>query len=112
MQQLHILKRTIMSSHWDYVEKLVADHDQQKPFAPENGKPLKFAVGQRVVFTNDYGVSFVLQITRFYSRETDAAMYANGYRYLVDSSSPWFPVREASLTILGDSTKYGENHAN
>jgi hypothetical protein len=88
-----------MSSHWDYVEQRIKDYDLNKPFAPENGEALKFAIGQTVVFTNDYGVEFRPTITGLYKRESDAGMYSAGYRYLVNSSSPWFPVKEQSLRL-------------
>ena len=42
-----------MSSYWKYEEEVVAQHDAEKPFAPENGEPLKFAVGDVVAFTNE-----------------------------------------------------------
>jgi hypothetical protein len=88
-----------MSSHWDYVENLIVDHDALKPFAPENGKSLKYAIGQRVIYTNDYGVSFCFEITDFFKRATDPGLYAAGYRYLVNSSSCWMPIKELSLSI-------------
>lgn len=85
-----------MSSHWEWVEGVVAQHDLDRPFAPENGNSLKFKISDPVIFTNDYGVSFRLCITGFYQKEA-CPLYATGRRYLVDSSSPWFPVRESEL---------------
>lgn len=29
-----------MSSHWKWAEKVAAQHDQEKTFAPEKGQPL------------------------------------------------------------------------
>ena len=31
-----------MSSHHDYIIEITAQHDALKPFAPENGQPLRF----------------------------------------------------------------------
>lgn len=91
-----------MSSHWDWEKRTVAQHDLEKPFAPENGVPLKFKVGDPVVFTNTYGVSFRLRITGFYKPSAPCSLYASGRRYLVDSSSPWFPVKESELQFDSD----------
>jgi hypothetical protein len=91
-----------MSSHWQYIEDLIKEHDQLKPYAPENGKPLKFVVGQTVIYTNDYGVSFCFEITGLFDRAKDPGQYAAGYRYLVNSTSPWMPIKEASLSIASD----------
>jgi hypothetical protein len=89
-----------MSSHWAWAERVTAEHDQNKPFAPENGQPLRFAIGDHVIFTNDYGVEFEMQITGFFERpEAPCGLYARGSRYLVNSSSPWFPVKESSLRL-------------
>lgn len=58
-------------------------------FAPE-----VLSVGTRVVFTNDYGVSFPNKvITRV---ETDA----HGQKYYYSpSDSPWYPARRKNLTL-------------
>jgi hypothetical protein len=93
-----------MSSHWEWAKKVVALHDQDRPFAPENGVPLRFKIGDPVIFTNVYGVRFRLRITGFFQRSAEpCAMYATGYRYLVDSSSPWFPVKEEHLQLDEDN---------
>lgn len=86
-----------MSSHHDWVEEITAQHDAKKPFAPENGQPLQFAVGDKVIYTNPQGVEFNNQITGFYRPTQPCAQYAQGARYLVNSSSPWFPVSESCL---------------
>ena len=91
-----------MSSHWKWMEEVVARHDLEKPFAPENGQALKFKVGDPVIFTNCYGVSFRLRITGFYTPGEPCSLYASGRRYLVDSSSPWFPVAESQLQLDDD----------
>jgi hypothetical protein len=89
-----------MSSHWAWAERITAEHDRDKPFAPENGQPLRFAIGDHVIFTNNYGVEFEMQITGFFERAEGAcSLYARGYRYHVNSSSPWFPATEASLRL-------------
>jgi hypothetical protein len=78
-------------------------HDEKTPFAPENGKRLTFEIGDDVVFTNDYGCKFNLKVTGLFERSTsckiDEVMYAYGYRHLVNSSCPWFPVKETSLSL-------------
>lgn len=86
-----------MSSHWDYEKRVCEQHDRERPFAPENGEPLRFAVGDEVIFTNDAGIEFPLRVTGFYRPEGPCSLYATGRRYLLDWSCPWFPVREASL---------------
>lgn len=88
-----------MSSHWEWEKQIVAKHDLEHPFAPENGTPLKFKIGDPVIFTNNYGVSFRLRITGFYQPTEPCSLYASGRRYLVDSSSPWFPVKELELQL-------------
>ena len=87
-----------MSSHWDYVDEVCKAHDENKPFAPENGTALKFSIGDNVTFTNDYGCRFNYVITGFYKPSGECSLYATGHRYLVDSDSPWFPIKETELT--------------
>lgn len=87
-----------MSSHWAWAERVTAEHDEKKPFAPENGQPLRFAIGDEVIFTNDNGVEFEMKITGFMTQpEEPCGLYATGSRYYVNSCSPWFPVKESSL---------------
>jgi hypothetical protein len=86
-----------MSSHYAWQERVVAEHDATRPFAPENGTPLKFKAGDPVIFTNYYGISFRLRVTGFYQPEAPCSLYATGRRYLLNSSSPWYPVRESEL---------------
>lgn len=89
-----------MSSHWEWVDKVMAEHDSAKPFAPENGKPLKFAVGDEVIFKNNYGIEFALTVTGIFERpEKPCGLYANGARYYLNKASHWFPVTETSLRI-------------
>ena len=87
----------IMSSHHEWVDLVIAEHNSDKPFAPENGQALAFKPGDQVVFTNDYGVSFDLCVTGFYAPQPIDALYASGRRYILNSDSPWMPVPEASL---------------
>lgn len=97
-------RKKTMSSHHEWADEQMARHDAQKPFAPENGLPLRFQIGGPVIFTNVYGVEFPLRITGFYERpEGSDGQYAHGARYLVNSSSPWFPVKEASLRLDVDA---------
>ena len=42
-----------MSSHWEWMEEVIRKHDAEHPFAPENGQPLKFKPGDKVIYTND-----------------------------------------------------------
>nr|WP_284306729.1 hypothetical protein [Hydrogenophaga electricum] len=86
-----------MSSHHDYILEITAQHDALKPFAPENGQPLRFAIGDAVIFTNEFGAQFRLRVTGFYRPTGLSGMYVRGARYLLDSSSPWMPVAESSL---------------
>lgn len=89
-----------MSSHWEWQEGVVAEHNLLKPFAPENGAPLKFGVGDTVVFTNDYGVRFKLEVTGLYQPDEPCSLYATGRRYLLSWDSPWFPAKESQLEFF------------
>ena len=86
-----------MSSHHDWILEISTQHDARKPFAPENGQPLRFNVGDAVVYTNDAGLQFRHRITGFYRPSGLSGLYARGARYLLNSSSPWMPVSESSL---------------
>ncbi len=86
-----------MSSHHEWIEEVNARHAAEKPFAPENGLPLRFAIGDPVIFTNTQGVEFAMRVTGYYCPSGLCGQYAQGARYLVNSSSPWSPVTEASL---------------
>ena len=52
-----------MSSHHDWVNQTVKLHNATKPFAPENGRCLRFAVGDKVIYTNPAGLKFRFSIT-------------------------------------------------
>jgi hypothetical protein len=86
-----------MSSHWTWAEKKIREHDEQKPFAPENGQPLKFKAGDHVVFTNDAGIRYRLKVVGLYQPAEPCTSYASGGRYLLDWGCWWFPAKEASL---------------
>lgn len=92
-----------MSSHWEWEKRIVAQHDLEKPFAPENGSQLQFKIGDPVIFTNINEVRFRLRITGLYRPAEPCSLYATGRRYFVDSSSPWFPVKEAELQLDVDN---------
>lgn len=88
-----------MASHQDWEKKVCQQHDDNKPFSPENGIPLKFSVGDNVTYTNDYGVTFDRVVTGFYQREEGLdSLYAVGYRYYLNKDSYWMPVKESSLS--------------
>ena len=85
-------------SHHEMMKLTIEEHDRGQPFAPENGCPLKFRVGDKVTFVNENGCEFVGHtITRIMKREEDEILYCQGYRYYIDSDSPWFPVKESQL---------------
>ena len=86
-----------MSSHHDYIIEITAQHDALKPFAPENGQPLRFKIGDAVIYTNEFGAQFRRRVTGFYRPTEPSGLYARGARYLLDSSSPWMPVSESCL---------------
>jgi hypothetical protein len=59
--------------------RITAQHDALKPFAPENGQPLRFKIGDAVIYTNETAhssgaASPVLPAHR-------AGLYARGARY-------------------------------
>lgn len=86
-----------MSSHHDWIIDITAEHDARKPFAPENGQPLRFNVGDALIYTNDAGLQFRRRVTGLYRPAGPSGMYALGRRYFLDTSSPWMPVSESSL---------------
>ena len=91
-----------MSSHHDYIIEISARHDALNTFAPENGQPLRFKIGDAVIYTNEFGAQFRRRVTWFYRLTGLSGLYARGARYLLNSSSPWMPVSESSLRP-GDS---------
>ena len=86
-----------MASHHDWIIAISAQHDALKPFASENGQPLRFAIGDAVVYTNDAGLQFRCRVTGFYRPTGRCGLYALGARYLLNSDSPWMPVWESEL---------------
>ena len=91
-----------MSSHHQWAEEICAQHDRERPFAPENGKALAFQVGDRVRYTNDYGAVFEQTITGLYAPAQTDANYATGARYLLDWDCPWVPVAESRLRLVAE----------
>lgn len=90
-------------SHDEMTERAYVQHDEEKPFAPENGEKLKYNIGDTVKYTNEYGVSFGPRtIIGFYKRSEAISLYAQGCRYYIDSGCPWMPVKESSLTPWGE----------
>lgn len=85
-----------MSSHWEWQKEVIAEHEKNKPFAPENGEPLKYKPGDEVIFTNEFGVKFALKVRELYKPVPIDSLYARGKRYLLASSGN-LPVTEASL---------------
>lgn len=86
-----------MSSHHEWAEEVIAEHDLKTPFAPDNGTPLQFKAGDRVIYTNEFGATFARVVTGLYKPSRPCSRYALGCRYLLNSSSPWSPVQEAEL---------------
>lgn len=56
-----------------------------------------FKPGDRVVFTNDYGVSFPDMIIIAISKDNDLWKY--GHCIYLDKDSYWFPVKPENLSI-------------
>lgn len=90
-----------MSSHHDWAERIHAEHGATKPFAPENGDSLRFAIGDSVLYTNAAKIEFRRRITGFYRPSGPCSLYAQGARYFIDSCSPWMPVKELELRMDG-----------
>ena len=86
-----------MSDHRDWEARIIADHEKNKQFAPENGSEPKFKAGDLIIFTNDFGVSFKRKVTGLYQPDPIDSFYARGFRYTIDSDSPWYPCKESSL---------------
>lgn len=85
-------------SHHEMMKLTIEKHDSERPFAPENGQPLKFKAGDIVTFINDFGFRRSGKtVTRIMKREEDESLYCIGYRYYIDSDSPWMPVKETQL---------------
>ena len=86
--------------HHAAMKELIALHDATTPFAPENGESLKFNVGDKVTFINDYGCIFEGRIiTKIMERTDDESLYCSGRRYYIDSDCPWMPVKESNLRL-------------
>lgn len=85
-------------SHHEAISERIKEHDEMKPFPPENGQELKFKAGDRVTFVNDYGCRFEGRtVTKIMDRSDNEGLYCAGYRYYIDGDCPWMPVEEANL---------------
>lgn len=87
----------MMQSHWDWSNDVITVHNKEKPYAPENGQPLKFKPGDKVIYTNPEGIEFVLHVTGYYRPAVIDSLYATGSRYFLDWDCHWFPVKEENL---------------
>lgn len=58
---------------------------------------IDFKVGDKVVFTNDYGVSFIDQTIIAIGKYNDLWKY--GHCIFLDNDSYWYPVKPESLSI-------------
>lgn len=59
---------------------------------------LKLPVGTKVVYTNDYGISFPGKTIV----KTGADEYGDTY-FLEPTDTPWFPCRRRNLTLQGNA---------
>ena len=84
-------------SHADWQAAVIHLHDQEAPFAPENGSPLRFSVGDPVIYANASGALFSCRIRALYAPEHPCSLYAMGARYLLDGFGSHMPVAEAEL---------------
>ena len=84
--------------HHEAMKELIALHDATTPFAPENGEPLKFNIGDKVTYVNDFGCIFEgYTIIGIMNRDDYESLNCSGRRYYIDSDSPWMPVKESNL---------------
>jgi hypothetical protein len=89
-----------MSSHYEWEEEVIARHNSERPFAPENGNPLKFKVGDNVIYTNECGLKFNKVVTGFYKPDKVTGLYARGYRYFLNTDDKYpFPKKESELRL-------------
>lgn len=58
---------------------------------PANGEKLELAIGDSIIFTNDYGVEFDDLIVTGYCPENHS-LYKYGNRYFLSKDSYWYPV--------------------
>jgi hypothetical protein len=59
-------------------------------------QPLRFKIGDAVIYTNEFGAQFRRRVTGFYQPTEPSGLYARR-RYYLNSTSPWMPVAESSL---------------
>lgn len=85
-----------MANHHDWIDEVKATHERDKPFAPENGRALKFAQGDKVIYTNDAGATFERVVTGLC--DSQHMRYIFGARYHLDSAGAWIGYTETELT--------------
>lgn len=62
--------------------------------------PARFKVGDRVTFTNDYGVVFPGKTITEVKHFPDDGIFAGQTRYFITpTDAPWFPVAERNLAL-------------
>lgn len=90
----------------EYAARVMQKHDEQKLFAPENGKPLKFKIGDIVTYTNDYGIRFHgLRVTGIYECPSEpCSHYGRGGRYFLNDGTRFSPKAEDSIEHCITST--------
>ncbi len=71
-----------------------APHDMQ----PTPPVPCKFAVGDRVIYTNDYGAEFTKTVRGFSG--TEQSLYKYGRFVYLDMDCWWMPVSPSRLKLL------------
>ena len=88
-------------SYHTAMEELIEEAERTRPYAPENGKPLRFKVGDAVQYYSDGGtlvLPMVYRISALMTKAENPGWYAMGYRYWLDSAKPtWMPVAELNL---------------
>mgnify|MGYP003430647516 CR=1 FL=1 len=68
----------------------------------ESPKPCDLKIGDLVVFTNEYGVSFPNNVVIGFAKNEFYGKFIH-----ISSSSPWFPVARESLTRQGSDGQRG-----
>jgi len=87
--------------HQTLTMRELASHDLARPFAPENGQPLKFKIGDLVAVRISDEISVVRVIGYYQARD---GLYARGKRYLLDVETHWVPYSEDQLVkVTGHS---------
>lgn len=75
-------------------EKFLQNNEMLK----ESPKPCDLKIGDHVVFTNEYGISFPNCVVIGFAKPENEV----GGRFIhLSSSSPWFPCKREDLTFCG-----------